>query len=147
MKKTALLISIFCFMTTFAIAQKNKQRWAKIQPVQMLIEQTSNEQPNSNPILNEQVEKKYSKFFTPVKIIQKPFPSKNGQDCSQGKVILRVTFLATGEIGKIWVIYGLGHGLTENSIEAAKKIKFEPALKSGNSVSVTKIIEYPFTIY
>jgi TonB family protein len=62
-------------------------------------------------------------------------------------VVLRVTFLDSGEIGRISVISGLGNGLTEQAVEAAKKIKFEPATKDGKSVSVTKPVEYLFTIY
>jgi TonB family protein len=65
----------------------------------------------------------------------------------EGTVRLKVTFKKDGSIGKIKVISGLADGLTEQAVEAAKKIKFTPATKKGKSVTVTKTVEYTFTIY
>lgn len=65
----------------------------------------------------------------------------------QGKVILRVTFLANGKIGSISVIQNLPFGLTEKAIAAAKQIKFKPASSHGTLQNETKTIEYSFTIY
>jgi outer membrane biosynthesis protein TonB len=61
-----------------------------------------------------------------------------------GVVRLKVTFLETGETGEISVISRLPYGATENAIEAAKKIKFQPAIKYGKPITVSKIIEYRF---
>jgi TonB family protein len=65
----------------------------------------------------------------------------------QGKVLLRVTFQADGNIGSISVVSGLSHGLTEKAIEAARQIRFEPAVKNGASSTVIKLMEYNFSIY
>lgn len=65
----------------------------------------------------------------------------------QGKVILRVTLLADGKIGSIFVIQSLPFGLTENTIASAKQIKFKPAISHGTLQNETKTIEYNFTIY
>jgi len=65
----------------------------------------------------------------------------------QGKVVLRVTFLADGQIGGISTISGLPDGLTEQAIKAAREIKFEPPMKDGKKITVTKPVEYTFTIY
>jgi TonB family protein len=65
----------------------------------------------------------------------------------QGKVVLRVTFQANGAIGEITPISELSHGLTEAAIAAARKIVFIPAQKDGVRYSVTKPVEYTFTIY
>ncbi len=61
--------------------------------------------------------------------------------------MLRVTFLADGRIGEVTPVAGLPLGLTANAIAAAKDIKFSPALKNGVPVSVTKMVQYSFTIY
>ena len=66
---------------------------------------------------------------------------------TQGVVKLRVTFKKNGEIGEIKVVQGLPDGLSEQAVEAAKKIKFEPARRNGKPVTVTKIIRYTFTLY
>jgi len=66
---------------------------------------------------------------------------------TQGKVLLRVTFLANGGIGAISVISGLADGLTEQAIAAAMRIVFIPAQRNGVRYSVTKPVEYTFNIY
>jgi TonB family protein len=85
-----------------------------------------------------------------VKIITKP--RANYTDAArinvvQGKVVLKVTFLASGGIGPISVVSGLSNGLTEQAIAAARAIRFEPAKVNGRAVSVTKTIEYNFAIF
>ena len=85
-----------------------------------------------------------------VKILSKPranYTDAARQNQVQGKVVLRVTFAANGSIGAISVISGLGNGLTEQAIAAARGIRFEPAKRNGQPYSVTKPVEYSFTIY
>lgn len=85
-----------------------------------------------------------------VKIISKPranYTDAARTNSVQGKVVLRVTFAANGQIGAISVIAGLPDGLTEQAIEAARGIKFEPATRGDVPYSVTKPVEYTFTIY
>jgi len=65
----------------------------------------------------------------------------------QGTVILRVTFLGSGSIGSISAVKGLPNGLTEQAIAAARRISFEPQKRDGIGVTVTKQIEYSFSIY
>lgn len=65
----------------------------------------------------------------------------------EGAVRLRITFLSTGEIGAVTPVSGLPYGLTEQAIAAARRIRFEPATRDGLSVSVTKVVEYTFSIY
>jgi TonB family protein len=85
-----------------------------------------------------------------VNILSKPratYTDLARQNVVQGKVVLRVTFLASGGIGAISVVSGLASGLTEQAIAAARSIKFEPAKMNGVAVSVTKTIEYTFAIF
>jgi protein TonB len=65
----------------------------------------------------------------------------------QGTVILRVTFLGSGQIGGISAVKGLPNGLTEQAIAAARRISFQPQLVNGQPQNVTKQIEYTFSIY
>jgi len=86
----------------------------------------------------------------PLKIISKPraqYTEAARSTDVQGTVILRVTFLANGTIGNINVIKGLSHGLSEQAIAAARRIKFEPARLNNEPVTVTKQIEFPFILY
>jgi TonB family protein len=65
----------------------------------------------------------------------------------EGDVTLRVTFLASGEIGAISVVSGLSYGLTEQAITAAKNIRFEPAKRNGQPITVMKTVKFNFMIY
>ena len=64
-----------------------------------------------------------------------------------GNVTVRVTFLASGQIGSVSTVSGLGYGLTEQALAAAKQIRFEPQLKNGRPVTVVKSVVFNFTIY
>jgi TonB family protein len=65
----------------------------------------------------------------------------------EGTVVLSAVFAADGQLSDISVIKGLPHGLTENAIIAAKKIRFEPATKNGKAVSVRGNLEFTFSLY
>ena len=65
----------------------------------------------------------------------------------EGTVVLNTVFSVDGQLSDIRVIRGLPHGLTENAIIAAKKIRFEPAMKDGRPVSVRGNIEFSFNLY
>src|SRR5262249_5398786 len=60
----------------------------------------------------------------------------------EGVAILRVVFGVDGQLSDINVVRGLPYGLTENAIIAAKKIRFEPAVKDGRPVSVRGMLEF-----
>jgi len=64
-----------------------------------------------------------------------------------GVVVLRALFTADGKVTEIEVIRGLPDGLTEKAIEAARKIRFNPAIKDGVAVSVRLSVEYSFSTY
>ena len=64
-----------------------------------------------------------------------------------GMVALNVVFRAEGSLSDIKVIKGLPYGLTEKAIDAARKIRFEPAIKDGQPVHVRGDIEFSFQLY
>ena len=88
--------------------------------------------------------------ITDVKLISKPRPlyTTVARDHQiQGTVTLRVTFLASGQIGSISPIRGLPDGLTEQAVAAARLIKFEPKKVDGVPRTVTKSLEFTFVLY
>jgi len=64
----------------------------------------------------------------------------------RGSVLLSIVFGADGHIYNIQVIRGLPQGLTETAIEAARKIKFRPAIKNGAPVNVRMQVLYEFNL-
>ena len=65
----------------------------------------------------------------------------------QGAVIMRVVLSRDGQVTNIKVVRWLPHGLTEKAIEAARGIKFSPAMKDGRPVSQYVQLEYNFSLY
>ena len=85
-----------------------------------------------------------------LRLLSKPRPDYTNearQNNEQGTVILRVVFLADGEIGLVEPTKGLNHGLTEKAMAAARLIKFQPPTRDGIPYSIAKQVEYTFTIY
>lgn len=64
-----------------------------------------------------------------------------------GTVVLKVVFSSNGMVNNIQVVSGLPDGLTERAIDAARKIKFIPAMKDGKYVSMWMQLEYNFNLY
>jgi hypothetical protein len=62
-------------------------------------------------------------------------------------VILHITFLSSGQIGAVTAVESLPFGLTQKAIDAAKRITFEPRRIDGVGQSVTRLMEYSFSIY
>jgi len=65
----------------------------------------------------------------------------------QGTVALRVVFAVNGAIQDLRVVRGLPDGLTHKAIEAARAIRFNPATKDGEPVSVRGALEFTFNLY
>lgn len=69
------------------------------------------------------------------------------QNKIQGTVVLSAVFTSDGQVTSVRVIRGLPDGLTEKAIEAAKKIRFQPATKNGAAVTVRGQLEFTFNLY
>lgn len=83
-------------------------------------------------------------------VVMKPEPmytEEARQNSISGTVVLKVAFSSDGSVVNIHTILGLPYGLTKNAIEAAKKIKFVPAVKDGRFVSMWMQLEYNFNLY
>jgi TonB family protein len=86
---------------------------------------------------------------TPVEITFKPNPvytQEARQLKLEGEVLLEVSFSANGTLHVDRVVKGLGHGLDEAAIAAANKIRFKPALRSGQPVDSTAVVHVMFQL-
>jgi TonB family protein len=88
--------------------------------------------------------------YEKIRILSKPRPAYT--DFARvyeinGSVVARVTFKANGEIGAVSVTKSLPFGLTEQAIKAAERMTFVPATVEGTPTTVTKLVEYNFSIY
>lgn len=63
---------------------------------------------------------------------------------AKGEVRLRLVLAADGAVKNIFPMKPLKYGLTEAAIEAARRIKFEPAIRDGQRVSQFATLSYEF---
>jgi TonB family protein len=86
---------------------------------------------------------------TDLEVISKPpvqYTSEARQLKVQGDVVLRVTFLANGQVVVQGVVRGLGHGLDEEARRVAQQIRFRPATRDGRPVDLTTTITISFQL-
>ena len=76
-----------------------------------------------------------------VRLREKPEPE--GVQGVQGTVVLKAIFGSNGKVYNIVVVQGVA-GLTDRAVNAARQIKFEPAIKDGRYVSMWMQLEYNF---
>ena len=84
------------------------------------------------------------------RVIFKPEPQYTEEarkNSITGTVILRVVFSRTGEVTNIRAMQSLQGGLTEKAIAAARQIRFVPATRNGQPVSMYMQLEYNFNLY
>ncbi len=86
---------------------------------------------------------------TELEVLSKPpvqYTSEARQLRVQGDVVLRVTFLASGQVVVQGVVRGLGHGLDEEARRVAQQIRFRPATRDGQPVDLTTTITITFQL-
>ena len=128
MKKISTMLAILFFTVLFAGAVKAQD----------------NVESNNNETKIEKQE-----YDQNIKITKKPRVS-TARFCTQasGIVRLRVTFDKSEKVTDVEIISPSGcKNFDNNAVRAAKKIKFTPAIKDGEPVTVTKLIQYTFTLY
>jgi TonB family protein len=87
---------------------------------------------------------------TRARVISKPEPQYTEEARRAqitGTVILRVVFSRTGQVTNIRPVQSLSGGLTEKAIAAARQIRFVPATRNGQAVSMYMQLEYNFNLY
>jgi len=86
---------------------------------------------------------------TPVEILSKPRPAYTAEAREmkvEGEVVLEVVFVASGRMRVVGVVEGLGHGLDEAAIEAARNIEFKPARRDGQPVDHAAVLRIVFQL-
>lgn len=105
--------------------------------------ETQTDESRANPFPGKLVNRKSMPVMKP----EPMYTEEARQKGVTGTVVLKVVFFSDGSVGKIETVVGLPYGLTEKAIEAAKKIKFIPAVRDGKFVSMWMQLEYNFNLY
>ena len=86
---------------------------------------------------------------TPVEILSKPRPLYTQEARTlgiEGEVLVQVVFEASGTARVERLIKGLGHGLDESALAAAREIHFKPARRDGSVVDSTATVHIVFQL-
>jgi periplasmic protein TonB len=86
---------------------------------------------------------------SPVEILSKPHPAYTAEARSlrlEGEVLLEIRFAASGDAHCMRVVRGLGHGLDETAIAAAREIRFRPARQNGAAIDSDAIVHIQFQL-
>jgi TonB family protein len=81
------------------------------------------------------------------RILHKPHPDFTEEARNnnvRGRVRIRAVLAADGTVRHVLVLEGLPHGMTEECVNAARAIRFTPAVKNGRPVSQFVVLEYNF---
>ncbi len=87
--------------------------------------------------------------ITPVEILDKPRPVYTEEArrlLLEGEVLIEVLFEASGQTRVQRLVRGLGHGLDENAMSAAGRIRFRPARQDGIAVNSLAVVHIVFQI-
>lgn len=111
--------------------------------------EVSNGSGGSSPLQADTGERVFTgrEVDTKARLLSKPEPGYTDDARKyqvSGTVFLRAIFSKTGQVTTIRVVSGLPFGLTEQAIKAARGIKFTPAMKDGEPVSMWIQLEYNF---
>ena len=85
----------------------------------------------------------------PVEIVDKPKPKYTNAATEakiEGVVSLEVVFTARGQVQVRRVVKGLGYGLDEAAVEAASRIRFNPASVNGSPVDQIAVVQVAFQL-
>jgi TonB family protein len=105
----------------------------------------SNEQTNDSSKSAQKKDDNNSQPDRDIQIKAKPAAEVGNCRLSSGVVILKVTFDKSAKIGNVEVAAPSGcKSFDRNAAWAAKGIKFKPAVKNGEAITVTKQVQYTF---
>jgi protein TonB len=77
---------------------------------------------------------------------QPPYPERAREARVEGKVRVEVKLDATGAVVGASLLSGLGHGLDEASLDAARRARFDPATRCGKPVAGSLVLSIRFAI-
>ncbi len=114
----------------------------------MTIVVASNGQSNDNSNASKKQPDRQQSKDQPVKIKSKPVIRMGRCSESSGLVTLRATFDKSAVVTKVEIVKSSDcDSFDKNAVKAAQGIKFSPAIKNGEPVTINKIVQYSFSGY
>jgi len=92
---------------------------------------------------------KTDRIDVPLEILFKPAPAYTEEARAlkiEGDVLLEIEFTALCEVHVVRVVRGLGHGLDEAAVDAARRIRFKPAQSNRRPVDFKTTVHIVFRL-
>lgn len=115
-------------------------RWLELRETMWLYAQPNSRPENRTTFGSSEVQKRARLNDTPAAV----YPEAARAARTEGEVRLEMVLAADGTVTHIFPMKSLPHGLTEAAIDAARQIKFTPAVRNGQPVSQFQILSYEF---
>jgi TonB family protein len=138
-------------------AADSLERFLQLEPdterAESLREQLASLRVYAEPAIKDEAE---WTVFSPIEVTEKAqirhrpeprYPEEARAARLNGTVKLLMVLAADGTVKHILVLQSPHRALTESAIEAARNIRFEPAVKDGRPVSTATSVEYHFQTY
>ena len=135
------------FLSSFALIAKGDDQKTNTTQLQGPPPNQASDLPQSDPTQSPLKGKDVTRRGV---VVSKPEPwytDEARQAGVTGTVVLRAVLSSSGEVTNIVAVRRLSKGLTENAFEAARHLKFIPAVKDGRFVSYYVQLEYNFGLY
>jgi TonB family protein len=116
------------------------EKWRERSDTMWLYSQPSSP-PSSRTVFGDGEVQKKARLIDPPAAA---YPAAARAAKAKGEVRLRVVLASDGTVKYIFPMKPLKHGLTEAAIEAAQKVKFEPAIRDGKPASQFATLSYEF---
>jgi TonB family protein len=131
------------------------ERYLRLVGVESAFERSQLEAFHGHALALREEDESRTVFFVPevdtrARITHKPEPGyteEARQNNVRGVVVLRAVLGSDGKVRHVFVIKGLPHGMSEETVAAAEGIKFTPAVREGRPVSQFVLLEYNFSMY
>jgi TonB family protein len=114
--------------------------WLELRETLSLYSQPVSPPASRNVFGSGEVQKKAKLRDAPAAV----YPDEARTAKANGEVRLRLVLAADGTVKNIFPMKSLPHGLTQAAIDAARQIKFTPAVREGKPVSQFETLSYEF---
>ena len=118
----------------------DEERWRERRETMLLYSKPTGPPANRTVFGSSEVQKKARMVNAPAAA----YTTEARAAKAKGEVRLRLVLAADGTVKNIFPMKPLKYGLTEAAMEAARQIKFEPAIRNGQPASQFATLSYEF---
>lgn len=126
--------------------QRNREEVARTEEPAVRRTERRRVEREPTPEVEERCEGETRERPTPRQVARPAFTDEARNNGISGRVRVRVQVDESGEVTDVELLEGLGYGLDERALEAARNARFDPALRCGTPVAAAFTISMRFDL-